>query len=179
MKYCHTIEDDSRRALVQEIALRFKQELVPKLEQLETQVIHGDLNEHNILVEHSPDGQVEFKGFLDFGELDVSCRALDIAIAVAYIMIEAVKQGINAIDAVSHMLKGYQSVFTLSSLEMEIVLEGAKTRICLSLVMGAYSFKYLAPDNDYLLYTAAGDWKALDELLQIPTKDMYESWFSC
>lgn len=175
---CHAVENESQRTIVQEIAKGFQKEFLPKLKQLDTQVIHGDLNPHNIIVDQCPDDQLKIKGFIDFGELVVSHRVLDVGIAVGYIMMASVKEGLNVNDASKHLIRGYQSTFPLSSLEIDIVYEAAKVRISGSLVMGIYNYKYVTPDNEYLLYWAKSGWIALDEIVRIPRQDIVNSWKS-
>uniref|UniRef100_A0A6P8IZQ8 Hydroxylysine kinase n=1 Tax=Actinia tenebrosa TaxID=6105 RepID=A0A6P8IZQ8_ACTTE len=179
IQHCHAIEDDARRTLVQEIAQRFQNEFLPKLKQLDTQLIHGDLNEHNIIVDQNTDEQVKIEGFLDFGHSYISHRVLDVGIAVAYMMIESINHDMSVFDASNQVIRGYQSVFPLSSLEMDVMLEAVKLRISQSLVIGAYSYKYVSPGNEYLLYTAKTGWKALDEIFQKPGQDIVYTWLSC
>lgn len=93
-------------------------------------------------------------------------------------MMSSIEQDMSGINASSHVIRGYQSVFPLSSLEIDIVLEAAKVRISHSLVMGVYNYKYVTPGNEYLIYWNEGGWKALDEILQIPRQDIVTAWLS-
>jgi Ser/Thr protein kinase RdoA (MazF antagonist) len=102
---------------------------------------------------------------------------LDVAVALAYTMIESLNNaGMNAVHVSGHVLRGYQSAYPLSSLEMDMLLEAAKTRICHSLVMGAYNYKYVNPGYDYLIYGTENGWKVLDDLRNIPARDVVKSW---
>jgi Ser/Thr protein kinase RdoA (MazF antagonist) len=101
---------------------------------------------------------------------------LDVAVALAYTMMESLNHaGMNAVHASGHVLKGYQSAYPLSSLEMDMLLEAAKTRICHSLVMGVYNYKYVCPGNEFVLYTSKNGWKVLEELLELSSHDLMKT----
>ena len=61
---------------------RFKDRVEPRLSELPTQVIHGDFNPGNVLVD--PWGPEFVVGILDFGDLVYSLRVADLAVALCY-----------------------------------------------------------------------------------------------
>ncbi|MBQ0818729.1 phosphotransferase, partial [Microvirga sp. HBU67558] len=73
MKHAHRlrpllvhVEDLRRRALVERFLDRFEQFVLPAMPNLRTQVIHNDLNPHNVLVAERDHDHVT--GVIDFGD---------------------------------------------------------------------------------------------------------------
>ena len=174
----HALETTHQKDMIRKISQRFQEEALLKLENLDLQLIHADLNEHNIIVRPKPNGGFKIQGFIDFNDVQYSYRVLDVATALAYVMTESVSKNFDFIQASGHVLSGYQSEFPLTSLEIDMLLVSAKARICQSLVFGAYQYKYITPGNKYSLYTSAQGWKVLEDLSLVPEHDVMKTWKS-
>lgn len=74
--------DPAFRPLCQHILNRFNTEAAPTLPALRWQVVHNDLNPHNILV--APDNPATIAGILDFGDMVRTPLVCDLAIAASY-----------------------------------------------------------------------------------------------
>lgn len=61
---------------------RFEAEIAPALRGLPWQVVHADLNPHNVLVD--PDDPARVAGVLDFGDMVETPRICDLAVAASY-----------------------------------------------------------------------------------------------
>ena len=129
--------------------------------------IHGDLNDYNILL-GKPDELEQrqrcVSGIIDFGDIALSYRVTDIAIAMAYAAIGKT-DGLRA--ASCHLLSGYQMVHPLSDNELDILYYLISGRLCQSCVMSSFSYS-LHPTNDYLLVSAGPGWKTLQEIWSQP-----------
>ena len=79
------IEGEARRAMVRRVIDSFATEALPKLAQVRSQVIHNDLNLHNVLVD--PDDGVRVAGVIDFGDMVVGPLLFEPSIAAADIWI--------------------------------------------------------------------------------------------
>ena len=77
----HIAETDLRD-LCETALERFASEIAPTLAALPWQVVHADLNPHNILV--SPTKPTEIVGILDFGDMVRTPRVCDLAVAASY-----------------------------------------------------------------------------------------------
>ncbi|KAK3732904.1 hypothetical protein QZH41_012684, partial [Actinostola sp. cb2023] len=174
----HALETTHQKDMIRTISQRFQEEVLLKLENLDLQLIHADLNEHNIIAGPKPDGGFKIQGFIDFHHLHYSYRVLDVGVALGYVMMESVRKNFDFIQASGHVLSGYQSEFPLTSLEIDMLLVSAKARICQSLVFGAYQYKYITPGNKYSLYTSAQGWKVLEDLSLVPEHDVMKTWKS-
>lgn len=105
------IEDAGQRRLVVEVLDRFASEVEPILPTLPAQVIHNDLNPHNVLV--APDRIAHFAGVIDFGDMLRAPRAQEVATACAYL----VGSGDDALADPAAFISGYAARQLLSAAE--------------------------------------------------------------
>lgn len=110
------IADPEDRALAERAMQRFLDRVAPRLESLRRQVIHNDLNPHNVLVsEHSPD---RITGIVDFGDLVKTVLVADVAIAAAYL----VACGDEPLLLAEHLVTAYHDVQPLTADEIELLV---------------------------------------------------------
>ncbi|XP_045475482.1 hydroxylysine kinase [Harmonia axyridis] len=167
--YIFAVKDDSRKKLVTDIIAAFTSEVLPKSEKLEKGLIHGDVNEQNVLVEQQ-NGRWHVKGILDFGDSHEACLLFDVAITMTYMIIEA-----ENIDYGGYVLTGYNSVKRLLPEEMNLLKICVCARFCQSLVMGAFTITR-DPENTYVIRTAKAGWTILEELWNIPNEEILGRW---
>lgn len=113
--FLFAVKEENRKKLVTEIIQSFTTEIVPKLEKLEKGLIHGDVNEQNILIEQR-DEDWHVKGILDFGDSHVASLIFDVAITMAYMIIEA-----KNLDYGGYVLAGYKSAKKFSYDELKLL----------------------------------------------------------
>ena len=118
-------------------------------------VIHNDGNEHNILV--GPNG--EMTGVIDFGDMVYTFQVVEPSVAMAY---AALKHS-DPYDAISNLLKGYHSVYTLRENELGATIYLMCTRLCISVSMSAWR-KKLFPNNAYLTVSELPAWGLLKNM---------------
>lgn len=155
------IQDRTGRDRVVSRLSRFEEYVLPVLADLPRQIIHGDANDHNILVRdtaHRPGGQ-EVCGLLDFGDLVWTARACEPAIAMTYAMLGAE----SPVAAGSAVLSGYHETCPLQEDEIRLLRDLIEARLCVSVTMSAYG-KQQDPDNAYLFVSEATAWRLLDRL---------------
>ena len=75
-----------------------------------TQVIHGDVNDHNVLVSAVRAGPRRATGILDFGDLHAAPAVFDLAITMAYGALDAR----DPIQAAARIVAGYHEARPLS-----------------------------------------------------------------
>ncbi len=112
-EFVHFIQGSARQALVGRILRDFETQVLPLAPSLHEQVIHNDANDQNILV--SADGE-RVIGVLDWGDMVRTWRVNEIAISMAYIMLD--KDDILR-DA-SLLLRGYAKECLLTSDEVQV-----------------------------------------------------------
>ena len=163
-----------RKKLVEDILNVFSSKVLVNVSSLEKQVIHGDWNEHNIIVSQDERGEHFLSGFIDIADVHYSYRVFDLGVAMAYMfMLENID--FSTVEAAGHFFAGYQAVFPISEKELSLLPEIMAARFCQSLVFGTYTNKVLDPTNDYLLFTSK-NWKTLQDFWKVPKKTYVQTW---
>ena len=123
--------------------------LAPLRDALPRAVIHGDANGHNVLVHPSPSGP-RLAGIIDFGDVQRSWRASEVAIAAAYAMMDRS----DPVAAACAIARGYSTVAPLSPEECAATLPLAALRLCLSVTVQSRQIRE-DPGNEYLAVSQA------------------------
>jgi Ser/Thr protein kinase RdoA (MazF antagonist) len=147
--HVHRVRDDARRARIERILADFTHVMLPALDATRSSVVHNDANDHNLLVAPDTDGAMTPSGIIDFGDLLYSHPACDVAIAIAYAMMEKP----DPITAAAHVVAGYHEAYPLTEPELALLLPLARTRLAVSLVNSALQAE-AAPENAYLQISA-------------------------
>jgi len=129
-------------------------------DRLPTSVIYNDANDYNVLVD--PAG-TSVLSFLDLGDVVHSAVVCDLAIAIAYAMLDKP----DPIAAASEVVDGYHQVRPLSEAETDALYTLAAARLCAS-VCNAANQARLAPGNVYLNISNRPAWSLLEKLASFP-----------
>ena len=121
-------------------------------------VIHGDANDHNVLVRS---GAVA--GVIDFGDSLHSAVVGDVAIAIAYAMLDQPQP----LAAAAIILRAYHARFPLQRAEIDVVYALICARLCMSLCIAAYNAQAKSGDA-YQQVTAGPAWQLLQRLAGVP-----------
>jgi 4-aminobutyrate aminotransferase-like enzyme/Ser/Thr protein kinase RdoA (MazF antagonist) len=154
----HAIRDDAHRALV-DAFVQLYDAAAPKLASLRTSVIHNDANDHNVLVGPPAAEGREVTGLLDFGDMVHSWTVSELAVAIAYAMLDEP----DPLAAAAEVVAGYHSALPLLEAEIEVVFPLACIRLCTSVCLSAER-RGDEPDNEYLTISEAPAWRALAAL---------------
>jgi len=122
----------------------------PNLDSLPHSVIHGDANDHNVLV----DG--DEVSIIDFGDLHYTATICELAIACAYVALNKK----DPLIAISHVVAGYRPA------ELEVLFPLILLRLAVSVVNSAHR-KTLFPDDPYITISESAAWDALRKLSAI------------
>lgn len=115
----HVISNQDDRKMIQEIIKEFESNVLTNLGSLEKSCIHGDFNEHNIIVSQNKNDDWIINAILDFGDSQYSCLLFEIAIGVTYMIIEG-----NDINMGGHFLAGYSSLRKIPENEYNLLKVG-------------------------------------------------------
>jgi 4-aminobutyrate aminotransferase-like enzyme/Ser/Thr protein kinase RdoA (MazF antagonist) len=127
-------------------------------EDLRQSVIHGDINDHNVVVRN---GRVS--GFIDFGDMVQSALVCDLAIAMAYAMLDQA----NPLAAAATITGAFHERYALTAAEVEALFPLVTCRLSMTLCYAAYNA--LAKSGDaYQTIHADSAWKLLATLRGIP-----------
>jgi Ser/Thr protein kinase RdoA (MazF antagonist) len=121
-------------------------------------VIHGDANDYNVLVAGD-----RMSGLLDFGDMVHSAVVCDLAIAIAYTMLEEP----DPIAAASGIAAAYHRVNPLTEAERHALYPLILSRLSMSVCYSAQN-RARNPDDPYQVVSEAPAWKLLDALQSRP-----------
>jgi 4-aminobutyrate aminotransferase-like enzyme/Ser/Thr protein kinase RdoA (MazF antagonist) len=150
-KFLEDIEKPSDRNLVRHFFLQFEENVTPILPDLRKQVIHGDANEWNVLVQNQ-----EISSIIDFGDLSYSPLINELAIALTYIIYDKEKP----LDWVDDFLKAYHQINPIQKIELEILYYLIAARLCISVCQSAHARK-VDPGNAYASVSEEAAWSLL------------------
>jgi len=111
-----------------------------------------------------------------FAPITKSWRILDLSIAMAYAMMSNYGKNHKAISAASAILRGFHSLYPLTSQERKHLRLLIASRLSCSATLGAYSIQQ-NPDNEYLLLHAEPAWKTLELLCNVDYRGVIDSMF--
>lgn len=157
------ISNELLRAMVLDYADVFETDVAPLLPRLRTSVIHGDTNDYNILIN---DERSEIVGIIDFGDMVHSYTVSDLAIALAYVLLN----NDAPISAASQVCAGYHQVLPLTDDELTAVWGLMIMRLCMSVCIAAYQQRQ-RPDNEYLEISQHAIRSSLPKLLAINARE--------
>ncbi|XP_076631996.1 hydroxylysine kinase [Colletes latitarsis] len=166
-QFTYAVNNALEKTLANQVIQTFEQDVLRVTSQLEQGIIHGDLNEQNIVM--SPNGR-DIAAVIDFGDAHRTCLIFELAIALCYMILQS-----GDVAMGKHVIEGYQVVRKLTDLEKSILKVTVCARICQSLVMGAYSHIH-DPQNEYLLVTQKSGWSLLKKLWPLDRDEVLRIW---
>ncbi|XP_006142672.1 hydroxylysine kinase [Tupaia chinensis] len=176
-KYLYTLGQNRNREIVEQVIQLFKEEVMTKLSHFRECINHGDLNDHNLLVESSESAsggsEYQISGILDFGDMSYGYYVFEVAITIMYMMIESS----TPVQVGGHVLAGFESVIPLTAVERGALFLLVCGRFCQSLVMATYSCQLHPENTEYLMITAKTGWKHLQLMFDMGQKAVEEIWF--
>ncbi len=147
-EYQPLIMDANLRELIGKFATDFERDVTPLLPGMRKSVIHNDANDYNVIVGGNGDlytRNQEVVGIIDFGDMVFSHTVGNLAIAIAY----AVLDQSDPLRVAAHMIKGYHRPFALTETEIASLFLMVCMRLCMSACIAAHQLKE-RPDNEYL-----------------------------
>lgn len=155
------------RHLAETVVRLFEGTVVPRLDELETQVIHGDYSPYNVVVDDAGDDYVT--GVIDFGDTMRSAVIFDPAVAVANLI------GRTPDDAwqdACAFVAGYQRTRPIQEDELPLLPVAALARLTLRALITNWRAERVPERRDYLLAHASDDWINVERGLAAPMADV-------
>ncbi len=146
-EYGGLVADTRLREGVYQCARDFERDVGPMLPKLRRSVIHNDANDYNVLVNNAdadPQNQAVV-GLIDFGDMVHSYTVADLAVAIAYVVLDKP----NPIRATLQVVAGYHEEYPLNEDEIQALYGLVLMRLCMSVCLAAYQSRQ-RPDNEYL-----------------------------
>jgi Ser/Thr protein kinase RdoA (MazF antagonist) len=164
---CHVLQWDLRQAsMARENASLLSSDKRARVERIFLQwdeinwaalrhsVIHGDANDHNVLV-----GAGRVVGILDFGDMLHTATVCDLAIALAYTMLNEREP----LAVAAQVISGYHRCHPLTDAEQRALFPLILSRLGMSVCYSAHN-RARNPDDPYQVVTEAAAWELLDKL---------------
>ncbi len=145
----------SERELVERSLASFTR--IP-LDDLRHSVLHGDLNDWNVLVDSRRPEQVA--GIIDFGDSHFGPTIWDLAVACTYGAMGAEAP----LLAIGEMVSAYHASFPLEEQELAVLLDLIRGRLCTSLTMAAVRRSVTQNPNPYWFVSENQGWELLKTL---------------
>jgi 4-aminobutyrate aminotransferase-like enzyme/Ser/Thr protein kinase RdoA (MazF antagonist) len=159
------IQDARLRELIYQCAEDFERSVVPLMPALRKSVIHNDANDYNVLINgHDPDPQ-RLVGLIDFGDMVHSFTVGDLAVAIAYMVLDQP----SPIAAAVKIVAGYHEQRPLDDTEIDALWELILMRLCMSVCLAAYQ-QQQRPDNEYLVISQRSIRNSLPGLAAIDSR---------
>lgn len=160
--------DEARKTLATGALDRFAMHVLPRLQQLRTQVIHNDFNPHNVLAGVLRNEDIA--GVIDFGDSVHSPIVQDLAVAAAY---QFEPTG-HPLEGPAEVAAAFHQLHPLLPEEVEILPDFIGARFALAI---AISFWRAArhPDNAaYIMRNQNAAWSGLQRLNEISRDEAVE-----
>jgi Ser/Thr protein kinase RdoA (MazF antagonist) len=159
------IQDEARRALAQGYLDTFEAHALPKLPRLRAQVIHNDLNPHNVLV--SPDDHSRIAGIIDFGDMVHAPLINNLAVAAAY----QLRSGSHPLETAAEMIAAYHRVLPLEPEELDILFDLIMTRMVLTVAITGWRAARYPENATYILRNSPQAWAGLARCSELSRTD--------
>lgn len=131
---------------------------------LGSQVIHGDVNDYNVLVSAPDQGPRRITGIIDLGDAHSAPRVFDLGIAIAY----AILGTDDPLMAAAAVARGFHERTPLSVDEIDVVYALARARLGASVSISAWKRHQMEEVDEYATVTERPAWDMIRTLDDIP-----------
>jgi 4-aminobutyrate aminotransferase-like enzyme/Ser/Thr protein kinase RdoA (MazF antagonist) len=157
-----TNADPERRALIEYFLSLYDEWIEPARNGLRKGVIHGDANDHNVLVSPAWPQPRRVAGVIDFGDLHHGWIASEAAIASAY----AILGEHDPLAITQEIIRGFHGAYPLNEAEMAAMFPLIGMRLAVSVVNSAIR-RVQKPGDEYVVVTEDAAWRTLERLRKI------------
>ena len=150
-----SIRDRERRGLVEAVLDRYEERVAPRWPRLRHQVVHGDLNLDNVLLDDA--GRI--CGIVDFGDAVHTAQVADLAVALASLMRGRQADDVFRIGRIA--IDGYSSRLPLEPLELELLGDLVAARLAQIVVISAWRVERYPENAANIQAWDADSWRLL------------------
>ncbi|HEX6460400.1 MAG TPA: aminotransferase class III-fold pyridoxal phosphate-dependent enzyme [Thermoleophilaceae bacterium] len=155
------IADGRRRGLVDSVLDRYEARVAPRWPRLRAQVVHGDLNLDNLLL----DGAGRISGIVDFGDVSHTAQVGDFAIALASIIRGRPLDDVFRVARIA--IDGYASRVPFEPEELEVLGDLVATRLAAIVVISAWRVARYPENAEYIQAWDHDSWRLLELIGEI------------
>jgi 4-aminobutyrate aminotransferase-like enzyme/Ser/Thr protein kinase RdoA (MazF antagonist) len=151
-----SIEDRSRRRLVESVLDRYEGNVAPRWPRLRGHVVHGDLNLDNVLF----DDNGRISAIVDFGDVGHTAQVGDFAIGLASLIRGRPLDDVFRVARIA--TDGYQRRIPLEAEELEVLGDLVATRLAAVVVISAWRVARYPENADYIQAWDEDSWRLLE-----------------
>ncbi|KFX07599.1 phosphotransferase [Pectobacterium betavasculorum] len=156
--YLDFVSEPQQYQYLQRIFDRYDSQVAPLLTTLRRQVIHNDLNPHNVLVDGSSPTRVN--GIIDFGDAVFAPLICEVATALAY----QFGEGQDLLEHVVPFVAAYHQRIPLAPEEIALLPDLIATRMALTLTIAQWRASRYPDNREYLLRNVPRCWHNLQRI---------------
>lgn len=160
------IADEERRALVSRALDRFEERVLPEWGRLRAQVVHGDFNLDNLLL----DERDRVAGILDFGDCCHTALAADVAVALASLLRGRPLDDSFRVARIA--LDGFASRLPLERLELELLGDLVAARLAAIVSISAWRTRRYPENAAYIEAWDDDSWRLLELFDELGPEDV-------
>jgi 4-aminobutyrate aminotransferase-like enzyme/Ser/Thr protein kinase RdoA (MazF antagonist) len=160
------IADPAGRALVTRMLDRYEERVLPEWDRLRGQVVHGDYNLDNLLLDER--GQVA--GILDFGDCCHTALGADVAVALASFLRGRPPEDVFRVARIA--LDGFSSRLPLEQLELELLGDLVAARLAAIVSISAWRSGRFPENAAYIEAWDDDSWRLLELLDGLDPKEV-------
>ena len=161
------VPSSEHQQLALEVFRLFGATIVPRLNDLETQMIHGDYSPHNVVVDPQADDFVV--GVIDFGDAVRSAVIFDPAVTVANLVGRKPDQPWR--DACV-FVAGYERARPIQDSELSLLPVAALARLTVRALITNWRAERAPTRRDYLLAHMKDDWINVERAMSVRLDDV-------
>src|SRR2546421_12245473 len=150
------IQDGPRRRFVENVLDRYEQRVAPRWPMLRAQVVHGDLNLDNVLL----DDRGRIAAIVDFGDVGFSAQVADFAIGLASLL--RGRPDDDVFRAARIVIDGYQSRIPLEPVELDLLADLVAARLAAIVTISAWRVERYPENATYIQAWDKDSWKLLE-----------------
>ncbi|HEU5405194.1 MAG TPA: aminotransferase class III-fold pyridoxal phosphate-dependent enzyme [Gaiellaceae bacterium] len=150
------VEIPERRALVARTLDRFEERVLPEWPRLRAQVVHGDFNLDNLML----DEQGRLAGILDFGDCCHTALAADVAVALASYLRGRPAEEVFRVARIA--LDGFASNLPLEPLELELMGDLVAARLAAIVCISTWRTRRFPENAEYIEAWDDDSWQLLE-----------------
>jgi 4-aminobutyrate aminotransferase-like enzyme/Ser/Thr protein kinase RdoA (MazF antagonist) len=151
------IQDGSRRRLVNNVLDRYEHRVAPRWPMLRAQIVHGDLNLDNVLV----DERGRIAAIVDFGDVGFSAQVADFAVGLASLVRGRAAE--DVFRAARIAIDGYQSRIPVEPLELELLGDLVAARLAAIVTISAWRVERYPENAAYIQAWDDDSWQLLEQ----------------
>lgn len=150
------IGDERRRGLVERAVDRFEERVVPAWPRLRAQIVHGDLNTDNVLL----DERDRIAGIVDFGDCSHSAQAADFAVALASLLRGRPLEDVFRVGRIA--VDGYASRIPFEQPELDLLGDLVTARLAMIVAISAWRSARYPENAEYIQAWDDDSWRLLE-----------------